>query len=182
LYSLISLADFKALLGIDDREDALCRFTLAASTSAIERYCKRRLLLKKRLEFFPFYGDYIFPLRDYPVREILAVHKTHALLEVTIVEPALYHTTPECGELEDMPFSLWVSPALRLARGEAGVKALYRAGYGPGQVPADLASACLELAAWNMNRYRGRRIGMAGEESMPENVRGLLETYRRRMI
>jgi hypothetical protein len=25
-----------------------------------------------------------------------------------------------------------------------------------------LAAACLELASWNMNRYRGRRVGMTG--------------------
>jgi len=54
-------------------------------------------------------------------------------------------------------------------------------------VPADLAAACMELAAWNMNRYRGRRVGMTGnkeqfEMSMPANVRGLLETYRRKVI
>ena len=63
-----------------------------------------------------------------------------------------------------------------------------------GCVPADLASACLELASWNMNRYRGRRIGMTGnvrgtgkegehfEMSMPENVKDLLEPYRRKTI
>jgi hypothetical protein len=193
LHSLISLADCKSLLGVDDREDALCRFALIASTYSIEQYCKRRLLRKKRLEFFPFYGDYTFPLRDYPVREIVSVHQTHALQETIIVEPALYHTAPECGELEDMPFLLRVSPALRLVRGLSGVQALYRAGYVPGgvgdpyRVPADLAAACLELAAWNMNRFRGRRMGMAGkgeqlETSMPENVRLLLEPYTRRMI
>jgi hypothetical protein len=45
-----------------------------------------------------------------------------------------------------------------------------------------------------MNRYRGRRIGMTGnvrgsgkdgehfEASMPENVRTLLEPYRRKTI
>jgi len=45
-----------------------------------------------------------------------------------------------------------------------------------------------------MNRYRGRRIGMTGnvrgtgkegehfEMSMPENVRSLLEPYRRKTI
>jgi hypothetical protein len=70
----------------------------------------------------------------------------------------------------------------------------YLAGYSVGKAPPDLASACLELAAWNMSRYRGRRIGMTravrrnGEEgehlerSMPENVRGLLEPYKRRVI
>jgi hypothetical protein len=81
LYSLIPLEDFKALLGIDDREDVLSRFCLTTVTYAIEQYCKRRLLRKKRFEFLSFYGGYIFPLRDYPVREVLAVYQTHALKE-----------------------------------------------------------------------------------------------------
>jgi hypothetical protein len=162
LHSLVSLADFKALLGVDDREDALCRFALIASTYTIEQFCHRRLLRKKRSEFFPFHGDYVFPLRDYPVREILAVHQTHALKEAVIVDPDLYHTAPECGGLEDVPFSLWVSPSIRLVRGSTGVKALYRAGYSPGKVPADLQAACLELAAWNMSRFRGRGVEQGG--------------------
>jgi hypothetical protein len=194
LHSLIGLEDFKALLSIDDREDNLCRFTLIASTYTIEQYCKRRLLRKKRFEFFPFHGDYFFPLRDYPVREILAVHQTHAWKEALIVEPDLYHTVPECGELENIPFMLSVSPAIRLVRGSTGLKIHYWAGYVPGKAPPDLAAACLELAAWNMNRFRGRRIGMVGnvrgsgkdgehlEASMPENVRLLLEPYKRRVI
>jgi hypothetical protein len=194
LHSFIALGEFKALLGIDDREDALCRFVLVASTYTIEQYCKRRLLIKKRLEFFPFHGDYVFPLRDYPAREILSVHQTHALQEAIIVAPEFYSAAPEIGEVEDIPFSLRVSPAVRLARGLSGVKVAYRAGYIPGKAPPDLASACLELAAWNMTRHRGRRIGMTGavrgsgkdgehlEASMPENVRGLLEPYRRRVI
>jgi hypothetical protein len=98
------------------------------------------------------------------------------------------------GIREDVPFSLVFRPPFRLARGEIGIKARYLAGYSPGKAPADLASACLELAAWNMARYRGRRIGMTGnirgsgkdgehlETSMPENVRCLLEPYRRRTI
>jgi hypothetical protein len=194
LHSLISLADFKAILGIDDREDALSCYCLLTATYTIEQYCRRRLLRKKRFEFLPFYGDYTFLLRDYPVREVLTVYQTHALKESIIVEPELYHTVPGCGELEDIPFSLSVSPAIRLVRDLSGLKVHYRAGYSPGNAPADLASACLELAAWNMTRYRGRRIGMTGnvrgsgkdgehlETSMPENVRCLLEPYRRRMI
>ena len=207
------LTEFKAVLGIDDREDALSRFCLTTATYTIEQYCKRRLLCKKRFEFLPFYGDYTFPLRDYPVWEIelcyaqfYAVYQTHALKESIIVEPDLYHTIPNCSEtkfpqeLEDNPFSLSVSPALRLVRDLSGLKVHYRAGYVPsdgrlgGKVPADLASACLELAAWNMSRYRGRRIGMTGavrgngkdgehlETAMPENVRLLLEPYQRRKI
>jgi hypothetical protein len=116
------------------------------------------------------------------------------LKESIIVEPDFYHIIPDCGELEDIPFCLSVSPATRLVRDLSGIKVHYRAGYVPGKVPADLASACLELAAWNMSRYRGRRIGMTGnvrgnskdgehlEASMPENVRQLLEPYRRRTI
>jgi hypothetical protein len=194
LHSLIPPGDFKAILGIDDREDTLSRYCLITATYTIEQYCRRRLLRKKRFEFFPFYGEYVFPLRDYPVREVLAVYQTHALKEAVIVEPGLYHTIPDCGELEDIPFCLSVSPALRLVRELSGLKVHYRAGYVSGKAPPDLASACLELAAWNMSRYRGRRIGMTGavrgsrkdgehlETSMPENVRGLLEPYKRRVI
>jgi hypothetical protein len=71
---------------------------------------------------------------------------------------------------------------------------VYRAEYDCEEVPADLASVCLEVAAWNMARYRGRRIGMTGavrengkegehlEASMPENVRLLLEPDQRWII
>jgi hypothetical protein len=101
---------------------------------------------------------------------------------------------------DDTVYSLSLSPALFRNRGFTAIKAVYRAGYSPGEagdpygVPADLASACLELAAWDMSRYRGKRIGMTGnvrgsgkdgehlEASMPENVRELLEPYRRRTI
>jgi hypothetical protein len=221
IHALMPLAEFKAVLGVDDRDDcldfasvqnpgheflhgknsatlfqppSLAAFCLITATYTIEQYCKRRLLRKKRFEFLPFYGDYIFPLRDYPVREILAVYQTHSLKETIIVEPELYHTVPGCGELEDIPFCLSVSSSLRLVRDLSGLKVHYRAGYSPGKAPPDLASACLELAAWNMSRYRGRRIGMAGnvrgsgkdgehlEASMPENVRQLLEPHKRRMI
>jgi uncharacterized phiE125 gp8 family phage protein len=184
------LAEFKKILGVDDREDALCRFVLIASTYTIEQYCKRRLLRKRRLEFFPFYGDYVFPLGEYPVREILSVQHIPRLQEKIIVDPELYHTLPERGGMEDIPFCLSVSPAVRLVRGTSGLRVLYRAGYAAGRIPADLASACLELAAWSLNRYRGRRIGMIGngkggeqlETSMPENVKALLEPYRRKTI
>jgi hypothetical protein len=220
-HTLIPLADFKAILGIDDREDclyfasmrntnyeflqgknsttlfqppSLAAFCLITATYTIEQYCKRRLLRRKWVEFLPFYGDYVFPLREYPVREVLAVYQTNTLRETIIVEPDLYHTMPPCGELENIPFCLLVFPALRLVRELSGLKVHYRAGYAPGKVPPDLASACLELAAWNMARYRGWRIGMTGnvrssgkdgehlEASMPENVRQLLEPYRRRVI
>ena len=47
LYSLMPLDDFKAVLGIDDREDKLARFCLVTASLTIEQYCKRRFLRKK---------------------------------------------------------------------------------------------------------------------------------------
>jgi hypothetical protein len=139
-----------------------------------------------------------------------------------LLETEFYHAIPDCGLDDDIPFSILLSPALKRYRGLSAVKVVYWAGYvvnphpcgfttrsfceakTPAKaritaaslphVPPDIASACLELAAWNMNRYRGRRIGMTGnirgtgkegehfEMSMPENVKQLLEPYRRRVI
>jgi hypothetical protein len=98
---------------------SLAAFCLIIATYTIEQYCKRRLLYKKLFGFFPFYGDCLFPLRDYPVREVL-------------VENDFYHTVPECGEIEDIPFSLSVSLAVRLS---------------------------WTCWAWNMTRYRGGGAG-----------------------
>jgi hypothetical protein len=110
LHSLIPLSDFKALLSIDDREDALSRFCLTTATYTIEQYCHRRLLKKRRSEYLAFTGDYEFPLGEYPVREILAVYLTHPAKESELVEPDFCHTIPDCQDLEDIPFCLSVSP------------------------------------------------------------------------
>jgi hypothetical protein len=203
LHSLIPLADFKVILGLDDREDVLSRYCLITATYAIEQYCKRRLLLKRHFERIEYTGDLLLPLREYPVREVLAIYAINNEQGIRnngeLVEREFYRVIPDLeadtGEgPEDTVYSLSLSPALNRGRGLCSVKAVYWAGYSAGEVPADLASACLELAAWNMSRYRGRRIGMTGnvrgsgrdgehlEMSMPENVRGLLEPYRRRTI
>ncbi|MDR0475961.1 MAG: hypothetical protein LBH43_20130 [Treponema sp.] len=73
IYSLIPLDDFKAVLGIDDREDKLARFCLVTATYSIEQYCKRRMIRRKHFENIEFSGDLILQLRDYPVTKILAV-------------------------------------------------------------------------------------------------------------
>ena len=200
LHSLIPLADFKAVLGLDDREDAMSRYCLITATYTIEQYCLRRLFLKKHFERIETNGDPLLPLREYPVREVLAVYAFGGFGEAgELLEPDFYRVIPELeaetGERpEDTAFSLSLFPAMRRGRGLGAVKAVYRAGYASGEAPADLASACLELAAWNMSRYRGRRIGVIGnvrgagkdgehlEASMPENVRLLLEPYKRRVI
>jgi hypothetical protein len=185
---------------------SLAAFCLVTAAYTIEQDCKRRLVLKRHFERIAYNGDPLLPLREYPVREVLAVY---ALVDIggtgETLEPELYRVIPdlegEAGEEpEDTVYSLSLSPALFRDRGLTAVKAVYWAGYSPGKVgdsygvPADLASACLELAAWNMARYRGRRIGMIGnvrgsgkdgehlEASIPENVRQLLEPYKRRVI
>jgi hypothetical protein len=78
LHSLISLEDFKAILGIDDREDALSRFCLITATYTIEQYCKRRLLRRKHTDYLTFTGEYVFDLREYPVGKVLSAHAARA--------------------------------------------------------------------------------------------------------
>jgi len=195
LYTLIPLEDFKAIMGIDDREDKTVRFCLVTSTFSIEQYCKRRLLRKKHFERLEYIGDLFIPLREYPVSKVLAVHAVTSKSGVgEIIEPDSHSTIPECGTDEDILFHISFTRALLRFQGLYAIKAIYWAGYPYGKVPPDLASACLELASWNMNRYRGRRIGTTGnirgtgkdgehfELSMPENVRSLLESYRRKTI
>jgi len=189
LHTIIPLDDYKALLGIDDRDDKLSRFCLVTSTLRIEEYCKRKLLRKKQFETIEYTGDLLLPLREYPVCKVLGVFANGE-----IVEPDFYCTVPDCGVDEDIPFYLSISPALKRYRNLNFIKTIYQAGYQLGKVPADLASACMELASWNLKRYKGNRIGMTGnirgsgkdgehfEMSLPENVKSLLEPYRRKTI
>jgi hypothetical protein len=200
LHSLIPLWDFKALLGVDDRDDKTSIFCLTTATYTIEHYCKRRLVLKRHFERVELSGDLLLTLGEYPVREVLAVYGLSGIGGTgEPLEPDLYEVIPgleeEPGEApEDCRYSLVLSQALRYKPGYEAYKVVYRAGYACGEAPADLASACFELAAWNMARYRGKRIGITGnvrgsgrdgehlEASMPENVRLLLEPYIRRVI
>jgi hypothetical protein len=127
------------------------------------------------------------------VRKILSVRakvKNHLETEYGL-HPYNYHCTYDLSSLEDRLCFLEVASSAGLVRGEGALLVKYVAGYDTGEAPGDLASACLELADWNMTRCRSRRIGIAGqvrgkggclEASMPENVRMLLEPYRRRMI
>jgi hypothetical protein len=182
LYTLIPLEDFKGLLSIDDRDDRLARFSLVTSTHTIEQYCRRRLLRKKHFERIEFFGDLVLPLREYPVSKILAVY---ALGDGEILEPDFFSLKGD---------ELYLSPALRRYPALSAVKVVYVAGFEFGNVPPDLATACLEYASWNFNRYKGKRIGLTGnirgagkegehfEMSMPENVRQLLEPYKRKTI
>jgi hypothetical protein len=164
LYTLIPPEDFKALLSVDDREDALSRYCLVTATFTIEQYCKRWFLKKRHTDYADFWGDYLFPLREYPARTIEAVHwnEKRQFGAGSLLLPETYHCIPETDGLEDTIYCLSINPIAGLGQGEKVVKVHYEAGYETGEVPPDLASACLELAAWNMSRYRGRRIGMTG--------------------
>ena len=188
--TLIPIEEFKAVLGIDDRDDKLVKFCLLTSTLTIESYCKRKLLHKKHFEEIEYTGDLVMPLREYPVTEVLAV----SLFDTNeILEPDLYCMIPDCGTDNDIPFDISLSPAVGRLQFSA-IKVIYYAGYEKENIAADLAAACLELASWNFNRYKGRRIGMSGnikgagiqgehfEMSIPENVKLLLEPYKRRLI
>jgi dsRNA-specific ribonuclease len=62
LHTLTPLAAFKAILGIDDREDALSRYCLITASYTIEQHCKRRLFLKRHFERIAFHGDLFLPL------------------------------------------------------------------------------------------------------------------------
>jgi len=191
LYSLIPLEDFKAILGIDDRDDKLSRFCLVISTCTIEEYCKRRLLKKQHFEWIEYIGDLTLPLREYPVSQVLSVNLYG---NGEILEPDFYNVIPDCGTDYDLPFRLSLSRAIQRQSGISSIKAVYWAGYSEGLIPADLSAACLELASWNMNRYKGRCVGMTGnvrggvkdgehfEPSIPENVKQLLEPHRRKTI
>jgi hypothetical protein len=161
LHTLIPLADFKAILGIDDRENVLSQYCLITSTYTVEQYCKRRLVRWKHTDYLTFAGEHIFTLREYPVRRVLAVNTAIAGAALcgearfgpeNLVEPKHYHCLPDEGIREDLdlwpaPFSLALRPPYRITQEKMGIRVRYAAGYAPGKAPADLASACLELAA-----------------------------------
>jgi len=102
LHSLISLEDFKAILGIDDRDDRLSRSCLETATKTIEQYCKRYLLRKKHFEWNGYDGDLLIPLREYPVSKVLAVY---LIGNGELLEPDFYNVIPDCGTDYDLPFS-----------------------------------------------------------------------------
>jgi len=193
--SLITLENFKSLLGIDDRDDKTACSCLEIATSTIEKYCKRWLLRKKHSEQLEYSGDLELPMSEYPVHRVLVVYAlTVKGGDGEIVEPDFYSVIPECGTDCDYPFSILLSRAFLRYQGLSAIKAVYWAGYSHVYVLPDLSSACLELASWNMSRYKGRRIGMTGnvrgggrdgehfELSIPENVKNLLEPYKRKLI
>ena len=94
VHSLVSVREFKNMYGVDDREDSLVEFLLVSSTYAIEEYCMRRLLRKRIKERFEASG--YLTLREYPVREVLAV----SIVDTGgAYSPLYYDLSPEAGVL-----------------------------------------------------------------------------------
>ena len=191
LHSLIPLEQFKAVLSLDDRDDKIHCFCLTTATYTIEQYCHRQFLTKGHFEDLAFWGDRTIPLTYYPVRKVIALYiRWPGEQEMILVEPDFYRIEPEAGTGFDTPTSLVLYGGLRILPGERSLRAIYKTGYDIEKVPADLAAACLELASWHMNRYKGRKIGVIGnnrngeqfEVRIPENVQALLEPYRRKLI
>ena len=98
LYSLIPLEKFKALLGIDDREDKLSTFCLVTATHSIEQYCKRRLLRKKHYEQIEYIGDLILSLREYPVISINI--EQLKMNNGETIDPKFYRVIPDWANAE----------------------------------------------------------------------------------
>jgi len=63
LHTLASIEDFKALMGVDDREDRQARFCLVTATLNIEYYCRRKFLRKQYFEIIKTGNDLVLPLR-----------------------------------------------------------------------------------------------------------------------
>ncbi|MDR2740620.1 MAG: hypothetical protein LBB98_00465 [Treponema sp.] len=113
LHSLVPLAEFKAVLGFVDREDALSRYCLITATYTIEQYCKRRLYLKRHFERLEFIGDLFLSLGEYPVREMLAGYGLDDFdCPGELLEPDLYRVIPDFEEAEGLPEDTVYSLAL----------------------------------------------------------------------
>jgi hypothetical protein len=133
-HSLVSLADCKTILGIDDREDAFCEFLLVSSTYAIEEYCMRRLLYKRVKEWHTDCTALTLPLKEYPVREILIVESRNNNTPTASAIPEYYTVVPETGSFENVPFLLHITPTHTINRNET-IFIKYLAGYKTSEVP-----------------------------------------------
>jgi hypothetical protein len=65
------LGGFKSILGVDERAEVLSRYCLVTAACTIGQYCMRRLIRGKHTDYHSFSGQYVFTLREYPVRKVL---------------------------------------------------------------------------------------------------------------
>jgi hypothetical protein len=185
---LVTVDECKRVLGLDDREDGLTEWLIVAASATIEAYCMRRFTYSNRIEYIDFAGTESQALQEYPVRVVNSVQRivnSGALFDVE------YLLCPEEGVIVDRPYLLTISNGRLAMRNGGTVRVEYRAGYMVREMPLQLRQACVELVAWNYARYKDGKIGVTGsvkkggeryETDMPENVKGLLERWRRKTI
>jgi hypothetical protein len=77
-HSLVPLEEAKRFLRVDDRDDSLLGFLLVSFISVVGKYCARRPLRKRVKEWFTGTADPVFPLLEYPVREVSAAARRAA--------------------------------------------------------------------------------------------------------
>jgi len=127
LQTLIPIDEFKAVLGIDDRDDKLVKFCLVTSTLSIEQYCRRNLLSKTIHQLFIEWWDLTLFLSEYLVRKILAVSVNYFSKEHEI-ELDLYNLEP-LVVMVNIPYLVNLSPAINRIRGIDAMKVIYKVGY-----------------------------------------------------
>jgi hypothetical protein len=184
---LVSVEECKRVLGLDDREDGFTEWLVMTASAAIEAYCMREFGYTKRVEFL----DGSLPggeeLREYPVRKVCGV-KEKIGAEWRVLD---FMLEPRTKAVLDRPYFLHVHKARGASEKDRQVVVEYMSGYKPDEMPLQVQQACVELVAWNYARHKERKIGVKGSEkrggehyesAMPENVKGLLERWRRKTI
>jgi hypothetical protein len=98
LHTFIPPGGFKAVLGLDDRDNELSRYCLVTATYTIEEYCKHRFFMKKHIERIEPSGDLFLLLREYPVQGVPALYALYRTAGPELVEPEFYGLCPELEE------------------------------------------------------------------------------------
>ena len=195
--NLVSLSTCRDLLSIDDRDESILALVVASSSARVERYLMRRILEGNFSGEFDSLGQRDIVLSEYPVRNVISVRCDPERVfgdETKLADNAWYCATVPYDILEDLPAVLIFDPFVSLPIGRRIIRVEYTAGYPLDAIPEDLKLATMELVAWEFRRVKSKQVGVSGfvptsgrmertvlEMQMPENVREMLEPYRRRM-
>jgi hypothetical protein len=179
MMGLTTVANVKTYLGVvGSADDALIENLIDRVTNFIQKYCNRNFTRSNYDEYYDGSGTGYLFLPSYPIVSV-------ALLEIDDVAEAStdYAIYAETG-------------MIRLRNGKfndgiLNVHVTYTAGYA--NVPKDLEQACTEIVA--MKYYsRGtekfgvtaRNFGEGGaisyERTLPAEIKGILDLYKRRSI
>jgi hypothetical protein len=191
---LISVETCRSVLEYSESENNFVGFLVTTATGIIERHLGRRIMYRRNVDYLSSLGSNDLFLREYPVRDITSVYfdLTRHFTEETKLFPSQYDFTPDPEGLADVPGTLRIITDETLPLGRKCVKIVYHAGFMNDEIPADLQMAVIELVAWNYARIRTKQVGVKAsvtgrdapdlESSIPENVKQLLEPFRRRTI